>query len=164
MLRSCERVNGAANPSADFGALGRAHGSWPTHPGPSPPIGARGLFCLFSRLREEMPFSFDALRTNGKRKRESRSRAIPWIPARARYAGLAGMTARNMRRISTTRHYCLIAIIPVTSFPQSLSGNSLILLDTRFRGYDGLCTLTFTSKRWIVFSVIFPQFELPPDS
>ena len=37
---------------------------------------------------------------------------------------------------------CLIVIIPVTSFPQVLSGNPLILLDTRFRGYDGLYALT----------------------
>ena len=69
--------------------------------------------------------------------------------------GLAGMTARNMRRISNIRHYCLIAIIFVTSFRQSLSGNPLILLDTRsplqacgdmLRGYDSLCALTFASK------------------
>lgn len=49
----------------------------------------------------------------------------------------------------------LLAIIPVTSFPQSLSGNPLILLDTRsplkacgdkLRGYGGLCTLTFARQ------------------
>ena len=33
-----------------------------------------------------------------------------------------------------------------TSFPQSLSGNRLILLDFRFHGYDNVCALTFAIK------------------
>jgi hypothetical protein len=40
----------------------------------------------------------------------------------------------------------LIAIIRVPSFPQSLSGNPLILLEIRFRGYDNVCALTFAIK------------------
>ncbi|KPQ45406.1 MAG: hypothetical protein MPEBLZ_00001, partial [Candidatus Methanoperedens nitroreducens] len=45
------------------------------------------------------------------RKQESRTLAILWIPARARYADLAGMTSGNMQRISETGHE--IAALPL---------------------------------------------------
>lgn len=39
-----------------------------------------------------------------REKRESRAPIMSWILARARYAGLAGMTVSNIQRISDTRH------------------------------------------------------------
>jgi hypothetical protein len=62
----------------------------------------------------------------------------------------------------TTLIYRLIAIIHVTSFPQSLSGNPLISLDTRFRGYDNLCALSFVIKHYRTVGAWPPGGLTPP--
>ncbi|VUZ86083.1 hypothetical protein MELA_02477 [Candidatus Methylomirabilis lanthanidiphila] len=64
------------------------------------------------------------------RKQESRTLAILWIPARARYADLAGMTSGNMQRISETGHE--IAALPLVA----RNGRSMSGLRDQFLSLD----------------------------